>query len=325
MPFAHKHTNPCVMISQFQINGTYLLQYFNLGQTQYQGNYYLLLNDIIEFVGHLKSDWSDYDWIWYESWEGYNLNSKDRRILDIFNKAFIHHNILPNKLWFYIGNYLQSPLYGFNYINVFPTGQNLIPEFIHTTIDRKIENKIYIQGGRTTETRTELYNRLLENNLLNSEGVTHTLTLNDYTNGGGKKIPMEELYKTIDSTFLYVINETDYNMGLMHNRDFMHFTEKTIIPINQYKPFVMLGGPHYLKYLKKIGFKTFDSIWDESYDDIIDNNLRMNAVIDIIKNINNKTIMELEFIKEDIKSILLYNKDQYNRLRETPLIPLIYD
>ena len=44
------------------------------------------------------------------------------------------------------------------------------------------------------------------------------------------------------------------------------------------QPFIVLGRPHMLKYLKEIGFKTFDWLIDETYDSIEDNELRMEMV-----------------------------------------------
>lgn len=316
-PCSHcnNHTNRVAMISHFQINGIYVLQYFNTNINNFNST----LRDIKEFVHYLKTNWYEYDWVWSELWEGYNLNHQTILVLDIFNIAFNHLNVPHNKLWFYIGNHLQEPLYGFNYVRAWPSLASPIPEF-GSNIDCKIEKKIYIQGGRTTHFRTKLYDELISNNLLDSNDITHTITLNNSTEGGGKSIHWNDLYKLIDSTFLYVICETDYNSHLKLERDYIHFTEKTLIPLNQYKPFLMLGGPYYLKYLKKLGFKTFDNFWDESYDNEIDNEIRMNKVIDIIKDINNKPIIQIEQLKNKLKPILLHNKKQYEYLNNNPLI-----
>jgi hypothetical protein len=43
-------------------------------------------------------------------------------------------------------------------------------------------------------------------------------------------------------------------------------TEKTMRPIIQRRPFVVQGPKFYLENLKTLGFKTFDTWWDESYD-----------------------------------------------------------
>lgn len=43
-------------------------------------------------------------------------------------------------------------------------------------------------------------------------------------------------------------------------------TEKTVRPIIGKKPLVVYGPRNYLKHLRDLGFKTWESIWDESYD-----------------------------------------------------------
>lgn len=317
-PISYNHTNKSIMIAHFQINGIYVMQYFNTNVNNIP-NYDFILTDIIEFVRYLKNEWYDYDWVWYETWEGYNLNSKNKLILDIFNIAFNRNKIPHNKLWFYISNYLQTELYGFNYVRVWPTISSPIPEF-NTHIDVTIDKKLYIQGGRTTHFRNSFYDKLNKSNLLNSDGVNHTLTLNNFNEGGGKHIKWETLYKIIDESFAYVICETDYSLNNDIVRDYIHFSEKTLIPLNQYKPFIMLGGPYYLKYLKKLGFKTFSEFWNEDYDEIVDNELRMDAVIEVIKIINKKSISELQMIQHKMKPILTHNKKQFNFLKENPII-----
>jgi hypothetical protein len=316
-PIPSSHPNRHINISHFTINGIYVMQYFNVNENNID-NYDTVLLDIIEFVRYLKNEWNDYDWIWHEIWEGYNLNSKSKQILDIFNIAFIKNDVPSTKLWFYTSNQIQPKLYGFNYVTSWPTILNPIDE-INSNIDCKIETKIYIQGGRSTETRDFIYNELEKSNLLNSDTIIHTLTLNDYREGGGKKIEWNELIKLVDASFLYVINETDYNANLNITRDYVHFSEKTLIPLMQHKPFVITTGPNYIKNLKKNGFKTFDKWWDESYDEIIDNKERILAVLDIVKYINNKSISELESMKNEMKPILFHNKLQYKKMKENPL------
>jgi hypothetical protein len=48
--------------------------------------------------------------------------------------------------------------------------------------------------------------------------------------------------------------------------DSLYITEKTFKPIIFGLPFLLLGNPYSLKYLKHLGFKTFDQVFDESYD-----------------------------------------------------------
>jgi hypothetical protein len=56
--------------------------------------------------------------------------------------------------------------------------------------------------------------------------------------------------------------------------DYVFYTEKIAKPILAKRPFIVFSGQNYLKNLKSLGFKTFDCIIDESYDNIFDFNER---------------------------------------------------
>lgn len=45
-------------------------------------------------------------------------------------------------------------------------------------------------------------------------------------------------------------------------------TEKTVRPIAAAKSFVTFGPANFLQRLRNMGFRTFDSVWDESYDQL---------------------------------------------------------
>ena len=56
-------------------------------------------------------------------------------------------------------------------------------------------------------------------------------------------------------------------------------TEKTFKPIKNAQLFVILGPAGSIKQLKKMGYKTFDMVIDNSYDNIQDNTLRWDAAM----------------------------------------------
>jgi len=76
-----------------------------------------------------------------------------------------------------------------------------------------------------------------------------------------------------NDAFWHVVTETVF----YYNK--LHLTEKIFKPIVSRQPFMLLAAPGNLAYLKSYGFKTFDSVIDESYDTIIDNDLRTEAVV----------------------------------------------
>jgi hypothetical protein len=45
-------------------------------------------------------------------------------------------------------------------------------------------------------------------------------------------------------------------------------TEKTARPIAGTRPWLIYAAPGYIQHLKRMGFRSFDSLWDESYDQL---------------------------------------------------------
>ena len=71
-----------------------------------------------------------------------------------------------------------------------------------------------------------------------------------------------------------------------------HLTEKTFKPIALGMPFVLSAPQGSLAYLRQYGFKTFDSVWDESYDQAVDDNLRVLRLSNLLKKLDEQTEQE---------------------------------
>jgi len=125
----------------------------------------------------------------------------------------------------------------------------------------------------------------------------------DIENVNGYKHDNEKLF--LDS-YISIVTETSFYI----DNDFI--SEKIWKPLYKFHPFIVVGRPHLLKYLKDIGFKTFDFLIDETYDTIEDNDLRMEAIIKEIKKINEISIYELETIIKQNYNILKHNHDLLN-------------
>jgi hypothetical protein len=72
---------------------------------------------------------------------------------------------------------------------------------------------------------------------------------------------------------------------------------------------LLLSGYHSLKLFKELGYKTFDSIIDESYDDIKDDEIRFSMIMDQINRLSKMTIDEVHDMYLSVKDILEYNYD----------------
>ena len=63
----------------------------------------------------------------------------------------------------------------------------------------------------------------------------------------------------------------------------IHLTEKILRPIACGFPFIIASTPGALNYLKSYGFKTFDTVFDESYDNIQDPVQRLKSITELMK------------------------------------------
>lgn len=89
--------------------------------------------------------------------------------------------------------------------------------------------------------------------------------------------------------------------------DKLHLTEKIFKPIVSKQPFMLLAAPGNLAYLKSYGFKTFDGIIDESYDNIVDNDARIDAVAAQLAWYCNLSQEEKQRVIERLTPIVEYN------------------
>jgi hypothetical protein len=125
----------------------------------------------------------------------------------------------------------------------------------------------------------------------------------DIENTNGYQHENEDLFL---QSYISIVTETSFYI----DNDFI--SEKIWKPLYQFHPFIVVGRPHLLKYLREIGFKTFDWLIDETYDTIEDNDLRMELIIKEIKKLNNIPIYELDNIIKLNFNILKHNHDLLN-------------
>ena len=74
---------------------------------------------------------------------------------------------------------------------------------------------------------------------------------------------------------------------------------------------MLLAAPGNLAYLKSYGFKTFDSVIDESYDNIQDNDLRIEAVVKQLHWYCNLPPGEKTDIIQQLEPIIQHNFDHF--------------
>jgi hypothetical protein len=68
-------------------------------------------------------------------------------------------------------------------------------------------------------------------------------------------------------------------------------------------PFLIVATPHFLKYLRELGFHTYGDLWDESYDEELDYIKRIDKIVDLCNNLDtfdwesNRSALELIAMK----------------------------
>ena len=122
----------------------------------------------------------------------------------------------------------------------------------------------------------------------------------DIENVWGFAFENSENYK---STYFSIVTETlFYEFG-------NYLSEKTWKPIAHLHPFIFVGRPGMLKFLHSLGFKTFSEYWDESYDTVESNSLRMEKIFEVTTTLLSKSKDEWDVLNKKLKPILIYNRN----------------
>lgn len=113
------------------------------------------------------------------------------------------------------------------------------------------------------------------------------------------------LYDQSAESLLYLVTET-VATGRRH-----HLTEKTFKPIALGMPFVIVGTRGSLKYLRSYGFRTFSDFWDESYDDIEDDQQRIAAIAKVLKKLHALSAEEKTQLFQSMKEVIEHNWNHF--------------
>lgn len=91
----------------------------------------------------------------------------------------------------------------------------------------------------------------------------------------------------------------------------LYLTEKTLWAIVGLQPFIMVGSPFALQYLRDLGFQTFSPYINENYDSISDPNLRMEFIMAEIDRLCAMSIDEIHQLFCELWPRVLHNYHHY--------------
>jgi len=97
--------------------------------------------------------------------------------------------------------------------------------------------------------------------------------------------------------------------------DILFVSEKVWKPIANGHPFVIVGAPATLAYLRSLGFQTFTPIIDEYYDALIDNGERMQALFAMIDHLGALDHNRRAAMLDQMQPVLEHNVEHLRQLR----------
>lgn len=241
-----------------------------------------------------------------------NANSKfqnnfkklhDRNLRQFNNLYFIGR-------WRFYRLYLFSKLIEKNFIEKCVYSQWGSFEFIQESLDRHNErypDDCLLKQKETIKKYVTSFNN----------GTPNVLSIEPFNHKEQHELHLQDI-DIFAKTYYSIIPETsffkfdDYKVNDQHNHwnfhlDYTFLTEKTFRSIAYLHPFIMASRPYTLQHLRQLGYKTFHPFIDESYDEIEDDDLRLDSILKSIEKLHNKTNEEWMQFQHDIYPIVCHN------------------
>lgn len=100
---------------------------------------------------------------------------------------------------------------------------------------------------------------------------------------------LDKYYHNVSQTLpINLYNQGHFNLTVETDlswKNSFFLTEKTIKNLIVGMPFVIVATQYHLKNLRSLGFETYSSLWDESYDDIEDYYQRVDCIVELCNNL----------------------------------------
>ena len=112
------------------------------------------------------------------------------------------------------------------------------------------------------------------------------------------------LFAESAESLLYLVTET-VATGRRH-----HLTEKTFKPIALGMPFVVVGTQGSLEYLRSYGFRTFEGIWDESYDTAEDH-VRIERIASLLRSLDELPAAAKQDLFDQAQEVVEHNWNHF--------------
>lgn len=248
------------------------------------------------------------------------LISLDRPNITIFACGFINYNFKHAKIYTWM-DWFVTTVYFYNSVKPNLLNEKLLPQI------NKSKYFDILLGCRRTH-RDFVYQFILDNHLLDKVIMTYYQRWNVdlretdhiFELDGLEFLPESNYTHSVHQVRYYgqkmnlsqvvpfvIYNDSYYSVVTETNavNDFNFYTEKIVKPILGKRLFVAIAGQGYLHRLRSFGFRTFDTVIDESYDNESDSALRWNMALDQVRYLTEQDPVE---IYAKIKDVVEHNQ-----------------
>ena len=119
----------------------------------------------------------------------------------------------------------------------------------------------------------------------------------------------DQLNEYFSKTLVSVVTETHFKSNIIST------TEKSFKPIKYKHPFILVGAYRSLEYLKRLGYRTCDQFWDESYDQTANDDERLLKIVSLCNEISNWSTEQKRTFFDASRDIVNHNyaimRDKY--------------
>ena len=173
--------------------------------------------------------------------------------------------------------------------------------------EEESDNPIEVDNYYGLRQRTRLFLNVLPfkaDGLDSNEHNDHTMSVSKHFNNSYLNIVLESHM------------DVDQSNGVL-------LTEKTFKPIKNSQMFVIFGAQGSLQLLRDLGYKTFDHVIDNSYDEIKNTTKRWEKLMNITTTLLQRSNNEIHQMYLDCKDDIIHNYNLFNSSKETRLTNLL--
>lgn len=114
--------------------------------------------------------------------------------------------------------------------------------------------------------------------------------------------------KFFDKSYFSLVTETGFfEFSPKQHGNTVFFSEKIFKPILVRHPFILASAPHSLKYLRRLGYRTFSPFINEEYDNIDNNENRLLAIVNEVERLSRFTPSQWIEWQHNVEEILTHN------------------